>query len=75
MQRFIYFFIYNYENYEKPYSPRLARAIFSLDNIIYELSIEAGVMQLNDDTLYNLDIGVTIDAVELLKEIIDSFHR
>jgi len=34
--------------------------------------IDAGIMQLNDDNLYNLDIGVTIDAEELLKEIIDS---
>jgi hypothetical protein len=58
-----------------PYSPRLARAVFSLDNIIYELHIEAGIMQLNDNTPYNLDIGVAIDAVELLKEIIDSYHR
>ena len=58
-----------------PYSPRLARAMFSLDNIIYELHVETGIMQLNDDTLYNLDIGVAIDAAELLKEIIDSYHR
>ena len=58
-----------------PLSPNAAQAMFVMENILYTVYIGGWSGLVDDDIIYNQDIGTTEDAIEILKEFINAYIR